>query len=94
VFRLKKNVDGDLKYKARLVAEGSTQAKGKDYSDMNTPVAKFSSIQCLLAIGSYASFHFEHMDVKTPFLNGLLGEEFHEEEPDGFKSYTLVVCLL
>ena len=52
VFRAKKDASRDaVRYKARLVAEGFAQVQGVDYHETFAPVAKFTTIRCILAIG-------------------------------------------
>ncbi|SGY18614.1 BQ5605_C014g07413 [Microbotryum silenes-dioicae] len=55
VWKTKRNAQGDITgRKARLVAQGNRQRNGIDFSETFAPVARFSSIRCLLA-----RFHFD-----------------------------------
>lgn len=50
VFRLKKELDGSIRYKVRLLVKGFLQQEGIDYNEIFSPVVKFTTIGILLAI--------------------------------------------
>ena len=59
------------------------------------PVAKFTSIRALIAIGASHDFEMHQMDVKTAFLNGDLNEEIYMTVPEGIDhDVTSAVCKL
>jgi hypothetical protein len=72
------------RYNARLVARGFTQTYGVDYNKTFAPVAKFTSIRCILALAALEDMEIHQMDVKTTFLNGKLEEEIYMEQLHGF----------
>ncbi len=85
VFKIKQGTNGDVeRYKARLVARGFTQTYRVDYNETFAPVAKFTSIHCILALAALEDMEIHQMDVKTAFLNGQLEEEIYMEQPQGF----------
>jgi len=96
VFKRKLNSDGSIaRYKARLVAKGYAQQFGIDYDETYAPVAKFTSIRALIAIGASHDFEMHQMDVKTAFLNGDLNEEIYMTVPEGIDhDVTSAVCKL
>ena len=53
VFRTKRDASGNVvKYKARLVAKGYSQVASVDLNKTFALVAKFSTIRCILALGT------------------------------------------
>jgi hypothetical protein len=84
-FKIKQNANGEVeRYKARLVARGSTQTYGVDYNKNFALAAKFTSIRCILALAALEDMEIRQMDVKTAFINGELQEEIYMEQPQGF----------
>jgi len=70
--------DGSIdKFKARIVAKGSTQIEGVDYEETFFLVVRIVSICLLLALVSHLNLELFQMDIKTTFLNGNLEEEIY-----------------
>ena len=69
---------------------------GIDYEETFAPVARYSSIQMILALSAQMGWHIHQMDVKTAFLNGVIEEEVYVEKPEGFEVFSseLHVCRL
>jgi len=85
VFRTKRDASGNIvRHKARLVAKGYSQVAGVDFNETFAPVAKFTTIRCILALGAALDMEIHQMDVKTAFLNGKLEEEIYMDQPQGF----------
>jgi hypothetical protein len=85
VFRTKRDASGHIvRHKARLVAKGYSQVEGVDFNETFVPVAKFTTIRCMLAIGAAMDLEIHQMDVKTAFLNGELEEDIYMDQPQGF----------
>lgn len=86
VFRTKRDANGQvLRYKARLVAKGFTQVEGIDFHETFAPVAKFTTIRCMVALGAALDLVIHQMDVKTAFLNPFLKEDIYMDQPKGFE---------
>jgi len=84
-YQLKPNANGDIiRYKARLVAQGFTQAAGVDYNPTFTPVARFESNQVVLAIATYNDWEIHQIDVKNAYLNAELTETIYMKQPPSF----------
>jgi hypothetical protein len=85
VFKLKHDEHEDiLKHKARLVAKGYVQRQGVDFEEVFVPVARMESERVLLILAAHNNWPMHHMDVKSAFLNGDLGEEVYVSQPPGF----------
>jgi len=80
VFKLK--IDGH--FHAHLVAKRFTQIPGIDYNETFSSVARFESLQLLLALAALENWEIYQMDVKSAFLNGVLNEKIYMEQPQGF----------
>ena len=94
VFRTKRDASGNVvRYKARLVAKGYSQVAGVDFNETFAPVAKFSTIRCILALGAIMDLEMHQMDVKTAFLNGDLEEDIYMDQPQGFVQGNMVCKL-
>jgi Reverse transcriptase (RNA-dependent DNA polymerase)/Integrase core domain len=70
IFRTKVGPDGKVvKHKARLVAKGYRQKQGIDYEETFSPVARFETIQIVLAVAAKLDVPVFQFDVKSAFLN-------------------------
>lgn len=97
LFRHKFLTDGTLsRYKARLVANGSTQIEGIDVDETFSPVVKPSTIRTVLSLALYRHWLVHQFDVKNAFLHGDLTKTVYMHQPSGFRDLENpdYVCLL
>ncbi|GMF31514.1 unnamed protein product [Phytophthora fragariaefolia] len=84
VFALKRNEHGHIsRYKARLVALGSFQTYGVDYTSTYSPVASLNTVRIFLAVCCQRGYMVKQYDVETAFLNGDLEEEVYMVPAEG-----------
>jgi len=87
VFKSKRSPDNEItRYRARLVARGFTQEKGRDYTETYAPVCDISAIRLLFAFAAEKHLLIRQFDVKTAFLYGELQELVLMEQPPGFET--------
>nr|GEW11551.1 ribonuclease H-like domain-containing protein [Tanacetum cinerariifolium] len=85
-FHHKYLADGTLShYKARLVANGSTQLEGVDIDDTFCLVVKPGTIQTVLSLAVSRHWLIHQLDVKNAFLHGDLSETVYMHQPPGFR---------
>ncbi|GJQ89928.1 BRI1 kinase inhibitor 1-like protein [Tanacetum coccineum] len=72
-------------YKARLVANGSTQLTGIDVDETFSPVVKPATIRTVLSLTLSRHWHVYQLDVKNAFLHGSLSETVYMQQPPGFR---------
>ncbi|GKE65041.1 ribonuclease H-like domain-containing protein, partial [Tanacetum coccineum] len=97
LFRHKHNADGSLnRYKARLVANGSTQLAGIDVDETFSPVVKSATIRTVLSLAVSRHWPIHQLDVKNAFLHRSLAETVNMHQPPGFRDpqHPDYVCLL
>ncbi|SGY12637.1 BQ5605_C011g06567 [Microbotryum silenes-dioicae] len=83
--KTKRDAHGDVTgRKARLVAQGNRQRDGIDFSETFAPVARFSSIRCLLALAATNGYHVHQADIDKAYLHGELDHDIWMTTPRGF----------
>ncbi|GJV73123.1 ribonuclease H-like domain-containing protein [Tanacetum coccineum] len=85
LFKHKFHADGTLsRYKARLVANGSTQQLGVDFVETFSSVVKPATIRTVLSLAVSRKWPIHQLDVKNAFLNGALSETVYMHQSLGF----------
>lgn len=85
VYKVKNGLDGQVRFKARLVAQGYSQKFGEDYNEVFAPVVKQTVLRCFLAVATLKKMEVLHIDVKNAFLNGELLDDVYMKQPLGFE---------
>ena len=57
------------------------------------PISRYISIRLVLALVAVRKWKIHQMDVKTAFLNGVVEEEVHVEQPLGFETRQGISCV-
>lgn len=79
----RKGLNGQEKFKARLVIRGFKDKNNYELRETYAPVSRMSVIRSALAIINKYDLEVSQLDVKTAFLNGILEEEVYMEIPEG-----------
>jgi len=86
IFERKRGPDGELaSHKGRFVGRGDKQTYMVDYTDVWTPVARYSTLRALLAYCAVGGLHVYQLDIETAFLNGEVDEEIYIRQPRGYE---------
>ncbi|GKB85402.1 ribonuclease H-like domain-containing protein [Tanacetum coccineum] len=84
------------RYKARLVANGSTQLEGVGVDETFSLVVKSGTIRTVLSLAASRHWPIHQLDVKNAFLHRDLSETVYMHQPLGFQEFAHpdYVCLL
>ena len=69
VYKTKRNPDGSIRFKSRLVIRGFQQVEGIDYGETYAPVSKLTTFRMLISLAANYGWAVDHLDVVTAFLN-------------------------
>nr|GEY05314.1 ribonuclease H-like domain-containing protein [Tanacetum cinerariifolium] len=85
LFKHKFHANGTLsRYKARLVANGSSQQQGIDVDETFSPIVQPATIRTVLSLAVSRKWPIHQLDVKNAFLNGNISETVYMHQPPGF----------
>jgi len=82
VYKTKRNLNGTIRYKARLVIKGYEQIHGVDFDETYAPVGKLITLWYLLSFAAQNSYKIDHLDVVTAFLNPEIDTEVYMQLPE------------
>jgi hypothetical protein len=89
VFRRKLDSNGNTtRYKSCYVFGGNQQVPGRDYDRTSAPTACTEAFRLLLSYAATHDWDTQQFDVKTAYLNGVLGPDDvqYMEQPRGFEA--------
>jgi hypothetical protein len=85
-YAIKRDSEGNItRHKARYVAKGYSQVKGKDFEETYSPTVKMTTLRTLIAFAAQQDQHIKQMDIKTAYLNAPISEEVYLQQPPGFE---------
>jgi hypothetical protein len=89
VFKVKANqAVHSIASRRILVAQGSCQRSGEDYSETFSHVVKLNTLRKVLAIAPKRNMHMHSADIETAFPNAYLQEEIDMRQPRGAEDGT------
>lgn len=84
-FKIKREPDNTLLFKARLVIKGYKMIHGIDYIDKESPTINQSIIMTVLHVAATLNYNISGCDIGNAYLEALLNDELYMELP---KDYT------
>jgi len=83
VFKKKRNRDGSLQYKSRLVACGYSQVEGMNYSadEVYASVCSYSSVRFLFSLACQQGFILSQADITGAYLEAALDDDVYMDCP-------------
>ena len=95
VYKLKRDENGlPFRYKARLVAVGSSQREGIDYDEISSPVVRWETIRLILSHAINHDLPISQSDVESAYLYGKIDRDIYMHQPPGFTINDSLVCKL
>ena len=90
VFKLKRDGLGKvIQYRARLVAKGFSQVKGRDYWEVFAPTCRYDTIRTLFAVSRTLGLRVTLFDVKSAYLYAKLSVPIYMDTPPGHPQHHL-----
>ena len=80
-FRVSREQDGSLKFRARLVAKGFSERKGIDYFETFAPTVSLKALLILLHLAASKDWEIRSIDVGNAYLEADLDTEIYMELP-------------
>ena len=80
-FRVSREPDGSIKFRARLVAKGFSERKGIDYFETFAPTVSTKALFALLHIAASRDWEIRSIDVGNAYLEAELDTEIYMDLP-------------
>lgn len=94
-FAVKRDADGNIvRFKARLVTQGTRQTFGVDYWETYSSVASMNTVRVFLTMCCQKDFVIQQLDIETAFLNGSLKEKVYMYLPNEIHLNEDIICKL
>jgi Reverse transcriptase (RNA-dependent DNA polymerase) len=93
VYKIKKNDDKSLTYKARFVARGFEQIQGLNYIENFAAVVKQQAFKAIFAIATIKGYIIHKIDIKSAFTHGNIDKTIYIQPPEGFGPENRVLLL-
>jgi Reverse transcriptase (RNA-dependent DNA polymerase) len=74
-----------VRYKSRLVAQGSTQISGVEYEETYSPVVDAITLRFLISLTITENLQMHLIDVVTTYLYGSLDNDIYMKVTEGLK---------
>ena len=95
VFSVKLDPTGNVKFKARFVAQGFTQIPGINFAETYAPTPSMTSIRMFINIVVQEALLCHHCDVNSAYLNADIDfDDIYISQPPGFASDPTLCCHL
>lgn len=94
VFKKKKHLGQIVRFKARLVVDGSGQKQGVNFSETFAPVVKYATFRVFCAICALHGLSIHQLDVKNAFIYASLAEVVYMYAHEEMNAPPGMVCLL
>ncbi|QRV97073.1 Retrovirus-related Pol polyprotein from transposon TNT 1-94 [Ceratobasidium sp. AG-Ba] len=89
MFTIKRDENGTpIHYRARLVAQGFSQAPGIDFGQTFAPVVRLDSIRAIASLANQNDWDLRQLDVHSAYLNADVDEELYMRQIPYFEDGT------
>jgi hypothetical protein len=80
-FRVSREADGSIKFRARIVAKGFSERRGIDYFETFSPTVSLKSLLVLLHLAASRDWEIRSIDIGNAYLEADLDTVIHMELP-------------
>jgi len=84
-YKTKRNPNGRIRYKARIVIKGYEQIHGVDFDEIYASVGKLFNQRYLLSFAAQNNYKIDHRDVVTALLHPEIDTEIYMQLPEGIE---------